>query len=55
MDFIVKLLETKKGFNVITIIVYQLTKCYILKPITKGEDSIGVEETAKLIYLSMRC
>jgi hypothetical protein len=54
MDFIVKLLETKKGFNIITIIVYQLTKRYILKPIAEGEDSISAKEIVKLIYLSIR-
>jgi Integrase zinc binding domain len=54
IDFIVKLLETKKGFNVIAVIVCRLTKRRILKPMAKGEDSTSAEETAKLVYLSMR-
>jgi hypothetical protein len=54
MDFIIKLLETKKGFNVIAIIVYQLTKRHILEPMTKGEDGTSTKETIKLVYLSMR-
>jgi hypothetical protein len=54
MDFIVKLLETKKGFNVIAVIVCRLTKRHILEPMTKGEDGTSAEETAKLVYLSMR-
>ena len=54
MDLIIKLPETKKGFNVIAIIVYQLTKRHILKPMTKGEDGTSAKEIVKLVYLSMR-
>jgi hypothetical protein len=54
MDFIVKLPWTIKGFNVIAVIVCWLTKRYILIPITKEENSTSTEETAKLVYLSIK-
>jgi hypothetical protein len=54
MDFIVKLPRTIKGFNAIAVIICRLTKRRILVPITKGEDGTSTEETAKLVYLSIR-
>jgi hypothetical protein len=54
MDFIVKLPQTIKGFNVITVIVCRLTKRHILILITKEENGTSAEETAKLVYLNIR-
>jgi hypothetical protein len=51
MDFVVKLPQTKRGFNCITIIVCRLTKRQILKLITEGNKRTSTKEIAKLVYL----
>jgi hypothetical protein len=54
IDFVTKLPPTKKEFNCIAIIVCRLTKRRILEPITEGDEGTSAEETAKLVYLSIR-
>jgi hypothetical protein len=50
----VKLPRTIKGFNAIAVIVWRLIKRCILVLMTEGEDGTSAEETAKLVYLSIR-
>jgi hypothetical protein len=54
MDFVTKLPQTKKGFNCMAVIVCRLTKRRILEPMTEGDEGTSAEETAKLVYLSIR-
>jgi len=54
MDFVVKLPQTKKGYNCMAVIVCRLTKRQILEPMVEGDKGTSAEETAKLVYLNMR-
>jgi len=54
MDFITKLPATKKGNNCIVVMVCRLLKRRILEAMVEGEGGTSAEETAKLVYLTMR-
>jgi hypothetical protein len=54
IDFIVKLLTTKRGNNTIAVMVCRLLKRRILEPMSDIDKGIDAEATAKLVYLSIR-
>jgi hypothetical protein len=54
IDFVVKLLKTKRGNNALAVIVYQLTKRRILEAMVDTDKGTSAKATAKLVYHSMR-